>query len=279
MELKDKLLLGGAVICAIGIFILFAVNKANSDPNQFITGSYYTPKATTKFGLNEGNSWSNFASGNKLECIGISNTTPEGTPISINGATKYRIVQYFPLTMEALGLSNNVVTINTIQSTLKLVDEAGTTLGGSTDLQLVPTMNDDDAKDEDGGIYEIIAPFAFTFDCSNVDADRNTMQIVSSNRQVKIVFEDIANWFCAGPVGTPTTYMNAGDDVSCNWNRHGDHHATIVGYSKNAVKSGGSAGELIAYGKASTKMTLYVVENGQWVKKSWFGILKNQNAN
>ncbi len=269
MELKDKIILGGTIISIIIIFAVFSANKANSDPNIFVTGSYYTPRTTTKIGANEGNSWSNFASGNKLECVGISNTTPIGTPISVNGATKYKIIQYFPLSMEELGLSTNVVTINNIQSTLKLVDAASPTLGDSTELHLSPHFQD---------YYEIIAPFAYTFDCSNVDEDRDTISILSSNRQVKIVFDGVANWFCAGPVGTETIYMNAGDDITCEWPEHCNHHATIIGSSRNAVKSGGSAGELIAYGTNSTKMTLYVVENGQWIIKSWYGILKNQGS-
>lgn len=280
MELKDKLLLGAAIVSMIVIFAVFAANKANSDPNQFVTGSYYTPKTTTKVGANEGNSWSNFAKGNKLECAGISNTVPIGTPISINGATKYKIIQYFPMTMEDLGINTNICTINTMQSTLKLVDEAGTMIGGCTELNLSPTLYDESAdksdRGDDGGRYEIIAPFAFTFDCSNIDEDRTTVSIISSNRQVKIVFEEVANWFCAGPVGTQSVYKSAGDDISCDWKDHGDHHASIIGHSKNAVKSGGSAGDLIAYGTSSTKMTLYVVENGQWITKSWYGILKKQ---
>ena len=282
MELKDKIILGAAVISVAIIFVIFAANKVNDDPNRFVTGSYYTPKEVTKVGLNEGNSWANFAGGNKLECVGIGNTTPEGTRITINGATKYKVMQYYPLTMEALGINTNVVTISNFKSIIQPQDVAGGTLGESTGLTLRPTLQDDDAsssKDstagDDGGRYEIIAPFAYTFDNSNIDNDRYTISIVSSNRQVKIVFEDIANWFCAGPVGTQTVYMNAGDDVHCNWSEHGDHHATIIGSSRNAAKSGGSAGDLIAYGKNSTKMTLYVVENGQWVKKSWVGILKN----
>lgn len=268
MELKDKLLLGGAVLCAIIIFVVFAANKVNSDPNSFVTGSYYTPKYTTKIGQNEGSSWSNFASGNKLECEGISNTTPTETTITINGATKYKIIQYFPFTMESLGIETNIATINTIQSTLKLTDAVNTTRGECTDLEVPAGIE----------YYEIVAPFAFTFDCSNIDEDRTTLTIVSSNRQVKLVFTNIANWFCAGPVGTMTIYKNAGSDVRCEWIQHGDHHASIIGSSKNANKNGGSAGDLIAYGQEETKMTLYVVENGQWVEKSWYGILKNQNS-
>lgn len=282
MELKDKLILGFAFLCAIIIFVVVIVNRPNSDPNMFTSGSYYTPRTTTRVGLNEGNSWSNFARGNKLECVGLSNTTPEGTAISMNGATKYTIIQFFPLTMEALNLSTNVVTINTAQSVLKLTDVVNARLGDTTELQLVPTMTEDshsrsnEDKSDDGGRYEILAPFAFTFDCSNVDDDRTTLSIVSTNRQIKIVFENISNWFCAGPINTPTVYMNAGEDVTCNWGDHGDHHATIIGYSKNAEKTGGSAGDLIAYGSNNTKMSLYVVENGQWVKRSWYGILKKQ---
>lgn len=279
MGLKDKIILGAAFICAIIIFAVFAANKVNSDPNRFVTGSYYTPRNTTRVGANEGNSWSNFASGGKLECAGISNTTPIGTPISINGATKYKIIQYFPLTMEDMGLTTNIATINTAQSLLKLNDAASCTLGECSSLNVNPTIVDMDASgdiSDPGGRYEIIAPFAFTFDCSNVDRDRDTISIVSSNRQIKLVFEGISNWFCAGPVGTPTVYMNAGDDVTCGWNQHKDHHATIIGYSKNANKTGGSAGELIAYGNSGTKMTLYVVENGQWAIRSWYGILKKQ---
>lgn len=275
MEIKDKLLLGGAVLCAIIIFVVFAANKANSDPNQFTTGSYYTPRNTTKVGANEGNSWSNFANGNKLECAGIANTNAECTPISINGATKYKIIQYFPLTMEELGLTTNVATMNTIQSVLNLQDVAGSKLGDSTGCQLVPMHSVTDGSNK-GDYYEIVAPFAFTFDCSNVDEDRRSITIVSSNRQVKLRLDNVANWFCAGPVGTETVYMNAGDDVTCEWIDHGEHHATIIGSSKNADKSGGSAGDLIAYGNDETTMTLMVVENGQWVTKSWYGILKKQ---
>lgn len=268
MELKDKIILGAAIISALIIFVIFAANKVNSDPNAFSTGAYYTPRMTTKVGDNEGNSWSNFAAGNSLECPGIGNTKPACTPISMNGATKYTIIQYFPLTMEELGLTTNVVTLNTAQSVLNLQDVNNTILGDITGLQLVPMHSDND------DYYEIIAPFAFSFDCSNLDEDRRCITIVSSNRQVKIELNNVANWFCAGPVGTPTVYKNSGDDISCNWFDHGDHHATIIGSSKNANKSGGGAGDLIAYGDKSTTMTLSVIENGQWVMKSWYAILK-----
>lgn len=267
MDFKDKLLLGLAVICAIIIFVVFAANKANSDYNQFLTGSYYTPRTTTKVGAKEGNSWSNFAGGNRLECPGVDNTTPVGTRVSMNGATKYNMLQYFPISMEVLGISNNVVTANSAQSVLQLIDEVGTTMGGCTSLNVAPSSGD---------YIEIIAPFGYTFDCSNIDEERTTISIVSSNRQLKLVFDDVVNWFCAGPYGTQSVYMNAGEDIVCPWEEHGDHHSTIIGHSKNADISGGSAGDLIGYATDSTKMTLYVVENGTWVAKSWFGILKNK---
>ncbi|MCM1440111.1 MAG: hypothetical protein NC131_13050 [Roseburia sp.] len=266
MELKDKLLLGGAVICALIIFVVFAANKVNSDPNQFVGGAYYTPKQTTKIGINEGNSWSNFAAGNSLECVGLGNTTPDGTAVSMNGATKYKIIQYFPLTMEAMNINTSVVTLNTARDVLNPSDTAGCPIGASVACDVKPTHGD---------YYEIIAPFAFTFDCSNIDENRDVLTIISTNRQVRITFEGLANWFCAGPPGTETVYKNAGDDVTCKWEQHGQHHASIIGSSKNADKNGGSAGDLIGYASGSTTMTLQVVQNGAWVTTSWSGVLKN----
>lgn len=129
---------------------------------------------------------------------------------------------------------------------------------------------------------EIVAPFDFSFLNNNTDGEQTPEKIVilSSSGDVKMTFDNCANWYCAGE---PAEFIPGGEalnngnveDVSVAWNEHGRGgapHYTIIGPSKNAYVRGGSYGKVIGYADADTTVKIEVLENGEWRQitlKSW----------
>lgn len=104
----------------------------------------------------------------------------------------------------------------------------GTTINEKGSIMLNDLFVPDLFSDERQYI-EIISPFAFSFDNINSgsvtysDKDdkvgKQSIVIVNSDKTCRITFDDVANWFCAGEVGT-VSIGGTGDDKSIDWSEH-----------------------------------------------------------
>lgn len=123
---------------------------------------------------------------------------------------------------------------------------------------------------------ELISPFNFRFENLNsankVDEDTGVVVqdivIVNVQGNCRITFGNVANWFCAGPVGTAGIKSN-GSDGTVPWEKHYDAHHSVIGNTSNAICSGGVSGEVIGYAKSGTTITIEVFENGSFKKVSF----------
>lgn len=110
----------------------------------------------------------------------------------------------------------------------------------------------------------IVAPFDFTFVNSNVDNATGSETIIIENKSktCKIVFNDCANWLCAGT-----------DTTSDKWAAHiNSQHNTPIGPNAVSGLTGGIAGSVIGYARpalfedgmelAPTTITIYARDSG-----------------
>ncbi len=119
------------------------------------------------------------------------------------------------------------------------------------------------------GCAELVAPFNFQFVNLNSDIQDDgatvtqKIVIVNSAGNCRVTFNNVANWFCAGPIGT-TSIKSTGDDGVVEWKDHYVAHHTVIGNSANASVKGGSTGDVIGYATADTTILVEVFESGRW---------------
>lgn len=126
---------------------------------------------------------------------------------------------------------------------------------------------------DDEGIYdvvEIVAPFSFSYGNVNTNTEdgKNIVIINSSGsdrQKCRITFYDVKNWFCAGTPGQSMEVKNGTGKGTVEWHMHPDYHQTIIGNTKNASITGGSAGNVIGYASKDTRISIEVY-NGSWQK-------------
>lgn len=107
--------------------------------------------------------------------------------------------------------------------------------------------------------YEIIAPFNFVF-ANNNTSDDGCIIIYSVDNKVKITFERVLNWFCAGYPGEDYT-------VNSDWENHGKEsnpHYCIYGSSANSKITNGTAGDVIGYAGPDTTVRIQAMSGSMW---------------
>lgn len=118
----------------------------------------------------------------------------------------------------------------------------------------------DFVKIEDGEVFEIIAPFNFSFNNINTSND-DSIVIYSIDNTIRVTFKNYVNWFCAG--------NKFSDEL---WTSHGrsneNPHYTIIGNSNNAKVSSGNAADVIGYGNKETSVIMEIMYEGQWTPLS-----------
>lgn len=126
---------------------------------------------------------------------------------------------------------------------------------------------------KDGSYIEIVSPFTYTFGNVNqgstiVDEEKGICNqkivIYNSIGNCRITFENVANWFCAGPEGTETV-GGTGDSAAIDWKDHYKYHHSIIGNTNNAVFTGGTSGQVIGYAKADTTIRIEKFSSGTWM--------------
>lgn len=118
---------------------------------------------------------------------------------------------------------------------------------------------------EDGiDTFEIIAPFDFDFVNYNTDGT-NSIIIRNKRNNCRVTFGNVANWFCAGPVGTTMTVGKNVENTVKTWEEHNGAHQTVIGNTNNAKIQSGSAGQILGYATPSTTVTIEVLQGDKWV--------------
>ena len=118
--------------------------------------------------------------------------------------------------------------------------------------------------------FEILAPFDYTFVNTNVgsqnDDGTETIVILSIDGNVRITFDKVQNWFCAG------SYANNVDVDFEEWKKHGksstegSSHYTIIGNSNSSKCTGGLAGDVIGYAnRDKTTISVEIKEGSSFV--------------
>ena len=130
-----------------------------------------------------------------------------------------------------------------------------------TALESVPLTTEgeivlDFVKINDGEVFEIIAPFNFSFNNINTSND-DSIVIYSIDNTIRITFKNYVNWFCAGDKFSDELWVNHGKSNE-------NPHYTIIGNSNNAKVSAGNAADVIGYGNKETSVVIEVMMGGQW---------------
>lgn len=251
---KDKIMIILAFVAIL--FVGFVTIKNYPNEGKTLSGTgYYTSDLTTTLGKREGSSYDSLTKNGRLECPGVDNNNPISGLIRTSGVTTsanfYGVVN-LPFTSGCLNLGTSVLNKSNFSSYVSPTE-------GNTLKDYFPNAT----CDIGGSCYEIVAPFAYSYEtCNfNVDVDTPTITITNANGSCKMIITNYANWFCAGRYGTKTSYSNTED--SAPWEEHENHHLTKIGYGSSGYESG-SPGDLIAYGNEYTTITFYAYHDGSW---------------
>lgn len=261
---KDKFLMACTLISIIVIGYLIILNYPN--PGKELSGTnYYTSDETMTIGQRVGSSYDDLNSIGRVGCPGIGNNMPVGKLISITGVTttgnKFNAV-YLPYTSECTGIELSSLNKSNYSTYVKL-----------NDTGLLADTFDKGSPNIEGMYTEIIAPFAYTFEVSNLNLGESTKEIIISNNagNCKMIISGYVNWYCAGQYGTETKYSNV--EPPAKWEDHEEHHMTRIGKGYDTYETG-SAGDLIAYGNKDTVITFKVYTSGGWQTMSLFDVFK-----
>lgn len=252
---KNNLMIGLTFVSILFIGFITVMNYPN--PGKKLSGTnYYTSDETTTIGTREGSSYDALTTTGRVECPGLDNREPSGTLVRTTGATtrsNYYSISYLPYTMECAGIGVDSITRSTLTTYVK---------NKGTEPLTVSEMFDGGTTTVEGSYTEIVAPFSYAFNCTNVVTKTSENVITLTNRagNCKMIISNPANWFCAGTIGTKTKYSNIAEP--CVWSEHGNHHMTRIGEGYDIT--GGSAGDLIAYGDSSTTIEFICYKDGSW---------------
>ena len=257
---KDRIMIIVAFISVLFIGFIVLNNIPNKEV-EYSVGSFYKSKDSTIYGTREGSSYLGLVSSSRNNCPGLDNTQPKGTRVSTSGTTAYANsfgIYYLPYVAEDLSLSYQSLSKSNLSTSGLQEDMTGYI------QEFCPSATNTDQ-------YEIIAPFAYTFEINNTDVNQpNTIVIRNSSNNMRMVCTNVANWFCAGTPGTYTVYSNTLPAI--DWGLHNTKHLTIIGPTSTS-KSGGSAGELIGYGTSETQITYQIYTTSGWVQKPFINLL------
>ena len=263
------------VLACIGFVILVIVIRSNYNPGQdqkvYDIDGMYIP-VTRQDLTNTQALYQQLIGSRAVQCPVTELPKPNGTVVPVTSIWSsyynhpYSVTHLF-LTSSAIQKDSGATPhADNWRTVLNLSDASAST--GSQRVSTLFTTN----LFTDNDYVEIVAPFAFYFDNVNTSASEieesggynEKIVIVNRSGNVRITFDYVANWFCAGPVGT-VTVAGTGSDGNKAWEDHYSAHHTVIGNSGNASVKGGIAGELIGYADANTLMTIEVYNGSRWV--------------
>lgn len=268
-----------AVVAFIGFIILCIVYVNNAPkegrPKDFAYGSFYEPVIKSQ-DENAAEVYKSLVGTKGLECpvVELSRSYDDLAYITnyyqvYQSNNEYNIVNFF-LKMNDLENSSrnpNPSSINDIKDVLGVGNDI---MNSVEAINIMNTFCDSNSDEPEYFYDEIIAPFAFSFDSINTTNQNNELAIINKKGNCKIVFNNVANWYCAGPVGTVQTVVDSGNASGSEWINH--QHFTVIGKSSNSSVKGGDAGQVIGYIGENTTVSIYKLDGNNWVQisiKDW----------
>ena len=279
--MKDRVYMALAALGFVLICIIFVKNyDVKQDAKTFEIGTYYTPDISNQQ-KSAYEIYQQIAGSRAIQCpeTGLSGYNGMianiGVMFSNNTHNRYDVSYWiFPMS-----ISNEDGGFISLDSGSDIYYKNVMHLGSS--YTVAGTVA---AKDLYSGInlpdepWPIISPFAFSFLNSNTDnvdyveteevevsSSGETIIIINSKRNCRITFDNVSNWFCAGPVGTSMTLGSKTNNDEIEWENHRGHHQTIIGSSGNADVNGGGAGQVIGYANKNTTVAIEVLVGTDWV--------------
>ena len=249
--MKDRVYM---VLAFLGFVVLCVVYVFNNDSTKLFVqydavDSYYIPKDQAYNNDQAANEIFEEMNGSRsVHCPQtelkraqaiIPNNIPSGSQRSAYGVTCFPVNGYVTGTTDALLNSDSLNAIPNV------------------DLAEAVKLSQLNGIDQDA-YYELIAPFSFVFGNNNTDST-NIIQLVSTTGNCRITFSNVANWYCAGPVGTVSQTGSGTYENETAWDMHDDKHLSVIGKSTNAVVNHGSSGYVVGYGTSETTILVEVL--------------------
>jgi hypothetical protein len=266
--MKDRVYL---TLAFIG-FVILAIVVVNNyditqDQKEFGVNTYYVP-STVKSKTDSSIDLAEQMQGSrKLTC-------PQVDMVKTSATTFNLSTLYGNLYQNAFGAKTMFVTAAAVGAdTLNLAN-------GSSATEIVNVLNVQQAakfRDTKGSVrlgdiwdlsdieyIELIAPFNFLFGSVNT-TDGSKIVIMNTSGTCRITFNNVANWYCAGTVGTTqTTTSGKSDGNVTSWEDHLNNHHTVIGSTSNAKVSGGSVKDVIGYATADTEVLIEKYSSNSW---------------
>ena len=270
--MKDRVYMVLAFLGAVLLVIIIRANyNTNNDSAVYDVGGMYQPDARTDLVSTQA-IYQQLIGSRQIQCptTALSMSKDANVSLSTIWGSYYshpHRLSYLFITTAALSNGNMVRPMaDDWRSVLNLSTAANNT-GTHTLAELF--TNDIFSN---GDYIEIVAPFNFAFDNINsasTSKDESTGEdvqkivIVNSSGTCRITFNNVSNWFCAGPEGT-TSVGGTGSAASTPWEEHYKVHHTVIGNSSNATVSGGLAGNVIGYAGKNTTITIEVLNGTRY---------------
>lgn len=278
--MKDRLYM---VLAFIGFIILAIVTIMNYDIKQdekpFAVGDFYTPQTVRSYVESSVNLYAQMTGRRERTCpepgMHLSTYTKKTITSLFNAnernayGVSYMFILCKDMSTNEVQVSPTFIDRNNIADELNADSGKLNSTSGGTLISSVWDFSDD-------SLYiEIIAPFQFTFLNINT-TDNDTIQILNSSANCRITFDNVANWYCAGPPGTQWLTGSGTAANSTDWIDHGVQrvnedgtkvnaaHCTVVGKTSNADVKGGIAGSVIGYADVNTTVTIEKYTGTTW---------------
>ena len=264
--MRDKLYL---VLALIGFLIITAVVVINYDTTQdgkpFNIGGYYTPREVKNKTDSSIDLVRELNGSRKLTCPQptLQKTVKSTFNLSTLHSTNYENIygaKTLFVTLDTTGLANGVNLSGIDNASLK------SALNIKSDILPTGTFKLGDLWDIGENSYvELIAPFNFVFANVNTTSP-TTIVIVNSKGNCKITFDNVANWFCAGTVGSTQVTASGTKETVTSWEDHKNNHHSIIGATTNSSVTAGSTKDIIGYGTADTTVKIEKYTNNQYTE-------------
>lgn len=261
--MKDRIYLALAFIGFIVIAIVTVKNyDISQDDKEFGVDTYYIPQEVKSRTDSSVELYQQMVGNRKLTC-------PQPDMIKTTSPTHNLATLYGNSFENEYAAKTIFVTMDTTGSTTANLSDKSTVLGdaGVVQVDTARTASSFRLGDlwsiEDGAYVELIAPFNFLFGNVNT-TDGSTIVIINNRNNCKITFTNVANWYCAGAVGTTQVTTNGTGDGATSWEDHVNNHHTIIGATSNAKVSGGSAKDVIGYATSETIVTIERYKDNAW---------------
>ena len=265
--MKDRLYL---VLALVGFIIITFVVITNYDIKQddkpFSIGGYYTPREVKNKTDSSIDLVRELNGSRKLTCPQptLKKTVRSAFNINTLYSTNYENVygaKTLFVTLDTVGLTNGVnLDGNDDDASLKYA------LNIKSDGLPTGTFKLGDLWDiADNAYIELIAPFNFVFAGVNTTSP-TTIEIINSKGNCKITFDNVANWFCAGDVGSTQVTASGTKETVTSWEDHKNNHHSVIGATTNSTVTAGSAKDIIGYGTANTTVKIEKYTNNQYVE-------------